>query len=68
MKTFECYLKYVWSTLYSKHCSEWSNDIKNISKLKFYMLYKSVFFFFVCIESYVVNVLKRKHRSILAQP
>ena len=55
----ECNLNHVWSVLYSKHCYQWNNDIK----LKFYMLYKSVF----CIEPYVVNVLNRQGRSILAQ-
>ena len=61
----ECNLNHVglWSVLYSKHCYQWNNDIKNISKLKFYMLYKSV----LCIEPYVVNVLTRQDRSILAQ-
>ena len=59
----ECNPYHVWSVLHSKHCYQWNNNIKNISKLKFYMLYKSVF----CIESYVVNVLNKQDRSILAQ-
>ena len=51
---YECNLNHVWSVLNSKHCYQWNNDIKNISKLKLYMLYKSVF----SIEPYVVNVLR----------
>ena len=47
MKTSECNLNHVWSTLYSKHCPEWNNDIKNISKSKLYTSYKSGFVCFL---------------------
>lgn len=49
--------------LFDNVCSEWKQDVKDVSKLRTYITFKEEY----KSEPYLFNVMNRQHRSLLAQ-
>jgi len=52
-----------WAMFHEHECRKWVQEIPQYPKLRTYRSFKSVF----CVESYVIKILSRKRRSLLAK-
>ena len=53
----------VWSLLYEKHCSKWSDSVVTFPKLRTYILFKTSY----GVEPYVHKIMNSRYRSVLAR-
>jgi hypothetical protein len=52
-----------WALCHELECDKWRQDLPRFPKLRTYMTFKNVY----CVEPYIVKIISRKRRSILAK-